>query len=72
MVAILAILHQDFWLWNNDTLIFEFMPIGLVYHAFYSILCAGVWGFAVKFAWPSDIETFVEEEDLTNYKATKP
>ncbi len=57
-IMVLAIAHQDFWLWNDDTLIFKFIPIGLAYHALYSICCAVVWAMAVKFAWPSEIERF--------------
>ena len=33
LVVLLIILHQDNWLWNDTTLVFGFMPIGLVYHA---------------------------------------
>ena len=33
LVVLLLVLHQDNWLWNDGTLVFGFMPIGLLYHA---------------------------------------
>jgi len=60
MIILLAVLHQDFWFWDDPTLVFGFLPIGLAYHAFYSLLAALVWYLAVKHAWPADIEAFAE------------
>ena len=34
-VLVLALLHQDFWLWDDATLVAGFLPIGLAYHAAY-------------------------------------
>ena len=56
LVILLAILHQDFWLWNNTRLVFGFMPVGLAYHALYSVVAALIWAFAVRYAWPSLID----------------
>jgi len=56
LVVILAILHQDFWFWDDARLVFGFMPVGLAYHALYSLLAAGIWALAVKFAWPENLE----------------
>ncbi len=58
--VLLAILHQDFWLWDNDTLVFDFLPVGLAYHIGYSIAAAAVWAAAIKYAWPSHVEDFAE------------
>ena len=63
LVVMLAILHQDVWWWDDPTLVFGFMPIGLAYHALYSVLAACVWALAVKFAWPVELERFAEGED---------
>ena len=63
LVVLLAILHQDLWLWDDQTLVFGFMPIGLLYHAGFSIVCAAVWGLAVVFAWPRHIEEWANEGD---------
>ena len=60
LVVLLAILHQDFWLWDNTTLVLGFLPAGLAYHVFYSIICGLVWMLAVKFAWPEHIEKMAD------------
>lgn len=52
MVVLLIILHQDNWMWDNKTLVFGFMPIGLLYHAGISMAAAFTWFLATKFAWP--------------------
>ena len=48
----LAILHQDFWWWDDATLVFGVLPIGLAYHVAYCLAAAGLWYLATKFAWP--------------------
>lgn len=59
-IVFLAILHQDFWYWDDPTLVFGFLPIGLAYHALYSVVAALVWYLAIIYAWPSDAEVFAE------------
>ena len=54
MVLILLIIHQDFWNWNDGTLVFGFMPMGLFYHACISLAAGCVWFMACQFAWPED------------------
>lgn len=54
--VVLLVLHQDFWLWGNDSLFLGFMPAGLAYHACYSIACAVLGGIAIRFAWSGDEE----------------
>lgn len=61
LVIAVYVLHQDFWNWQNASVI-GFLPAGLAYHAFYSILCACMMGVLVKFAWPEHLE--VEESEL--------
>ncbi len=53
LVVLLIILHQDVWLWDNDTLVFGFMPITLLYHACISMAAGFTWFLATKFAWPT-------------------
>lgn len=62
LVAILIIIHQDFWYWNDDTLVFGFMPIGLFYHVCISIAAGIVWSLACVFAWPEGIDDFGDSE----------
>lgn len=50
-------LHQDFWNWKKaDPLVFGFLPIGLAYHAAYSVLSAVLMAVLVKLAWPKHLE----------------
>ncbi len=57
LVLAVYLLHQDFWNWKKaDPLIFGFLPVGLAYHAAYSILAAIMMAILVKFAWPKHLE----------------
>ena len=60
-VAALYILHQDIWFWRSSFLVFGFIPIGLFYHAVFSIAAALVMWLLVTYAWPSHLEREVEE-----------
>ena len=62
-LVLLAILHQDFWWWHDSTLVFGFMPIGLAYHALYSVVAGLAWYLVLTYAWPSELERFAEGED---------
>ncbi len=62
-VAVMAAFHQDFWWWDTPTLVFGFMPIGLFYHAMFSIASGMLWLAAVKWAWPTEIEAWADEYD---------
>ena len=57
---VLVVLHQDFWNWDNASLVFGFMPVGLFYHACYSLVAALFWGLVMKFAWPTELEEWAE------------
>jgi uncharacterized membrane protein len=50
------LLHQDFWNWRKSDLVFGCLPIGLAYHAGYSILSAVLMWMLVKFAWPKELD----------------
>lgn len=63
LIVLLAILHQDFWWWDDsETLVFGFVPIGLAYHAGVSIAAAVLWAMAIKYCWPAEADAV--EEDL--------
>ena len=58
MVAVMYVLHQDVWFWRTPfPLVFGFLPIGLAYHAGYSVVLVGVMALLVKFAWPGHLES---------------
>ena len=62
LFVVLFFMHQDFWWWNDSELVFGFMPMGLAYHAGFSIACSILGWLAIRFAWPDDLEAFAEEK----------
>ncbi len=62
-VILLIILHQDNWLWDDDKLVFGFLPIGLLWHIGISIGASVLWFLATMFAWPAELEYHAEVDD---------
>jgi hypothetical protein len=57
LVALLYVLHQDFWFWRAARpLVFGFLPIGLFYHAVFTAACSIVLWLLVKYSWPAHLE----------------
>lgn len=56
LILLLVVLHQDNWYWDDATLVFGFMPIGLFYHACISVAAAVVWLLATRFCWPHELD----------------
>jgi hypothetical protein len=62
-VVVLYVLHQDIWFWRTARpLVFGFVPVGLAYHAAFSVACAAVLGLLVTFAWPGHLEDEADRE----------
>lgn len=59
-VAALYVLHQDFWFWRVAWPVFGVIPIGLFYHACFTVAVALVMWLLVKHAWPSHLEEEIE------------
>jgi len=56
-VAALYALHQDIWFWRTARpLVFGFVPIGLFYHACFSVGAALLMAALVRYAWPGHLE----------------
>lgn len=55
LVVLLIIVHQDIWFWDDRTLLFGFLPIGLAYHAGISLTAAFTWYLATIFCWPEEL-----------------
>jgi hypothetical protein len=63
LVVGMVILHQDFWNWGTARpLVFGFLPIGLAYHAAYSVAAAVVMWLLVRTAWPKHLEEVPESK----------
>ena len=57
ILAVLYVLHQDFWFWTDARpLVFGVMPIGLFYHAAYTVATSFALLVLVRTLWPSDLE----------------
>ena len=58
----LYLLHQDIWFWRTARpLVFGFLPIGLFYHACFSVAAALLLAALVRWAWPGHLEEPGEE-----------
>ena len=61
VVAVFYLLHQDIWFWDTARpLVFGFLPIGLFYHAAYSVAVALLMVALIRWAWPAELERDVE------------
>jgi uncharacterized oligopeptide transporter (OPT) family protein len=64
LAAVVYLLHQDCWNWKEyQPLIFGFLPVGLAYHAAYSIVAAIMMAAFVKWAWPKHLEDLQPHND---------
>ncbi len=71
--AALYLLHQDYWFWDSARpLVFGFLPIGLFYHAVYSLAAAVLmWGL-VRYAWPGHLEVEADAAEDDRPPAGEP
>ena len=61
VVVALYAAHQDLWFWRTARpLVFGFLPIGLFYHACFSVAAALVLWLLVTHAWPKHLEEEAE------------
>jgi hypothetical protein len=62
LVAVFYGLHQDIWFWREARpLVFGVLPIGLFYHAAYTLCVSGLVWILIRAAWPVHLEH--EERD---------
>ena len=72
-VVALYLLHQDYWYWQSARpLVFGILPIGLFYHAIYSLVVAGLMWALVQFAWPSHLDPNVDTSKQVSSSERKP
>ena len=56
VVALVYAMHQDFWFWRSARpLVFGFLPVGLFYHAAYTLALCVMLGWLVRRHWPSHL-----------------
>lgn len=68
----LFVLHQDVWFWADARLVLGFVPIGLFYHALFSLACGVTWALAVRFCWPDRIEEWADEAAVSGDAGERP
>jgi hypothetical protein len=73
LVASLYVLHQDLWFWRvSQPLVFGFMPIGLFYHAAFTLACAAVMWLLVTRAWPAHLESSTPDDRPSRPGSSRP
>lgn len=72
LIVAVYVLHQDFWNWKSaEPIVFGFLPIGLAYHAGYSVLAAILMAILVKVAWPKHLEDVEQTQTHKNDNRTE-
>ena len=61
-LALLYLLHNDLWLWDDGRLLFG-LPVGLTYHLLFCLAVAVLMLVLVARAWPRDLEVEDGEEE---------
>jgi hypothetical protein len=57
-------LHQDTWFWRAaEPLVFGILPVGLAYHAAYTLAVSIVMAVLVRRHWPAHLEAPAALED---------
>jgi hypothetical protein len=55
-------LHQDIWFWRSaQPLVFGVLPVGLAWHAGYTLAVSLVMAILVRRAWPAPLEDAAAE-----------
>ena len=63
-VAAVYALHQDIWFWRTARpLVFGFLPVGLFYHACFSVAASLLMWLLVSQAWPAHLEEEAERRE---------
>jgi hypothetical protein len=72
VVIALYVSHQDVWNWRKVyPMAFGFVPIGLFYHACFTVACALVMWMLVAHAWPAHLEEEVEGREAGKERGAK-
>jgi len=59
--VVLFVAHHDFWWWDDRMLVWGGVPIGLAYHAGFSVAAGLLWALASRYAWPTHIEEWADQ-----------
>lgn len=56
LIAVMYALHQDIWFWRTPSVVFGILPIGLFYHAVYTLATSLLLWLLIRLIWPSHLE----------------
>jgi hypothetical protein len=70
--GLLFLLHQDFWWWDDRTLVLGYLPIGMFYHILFSIAAAVLWICATRWAWPEHLEEWATASERLPFVPVNP
>ena len=59
LIAVMYALHQDIWFWRTPSVVFGVLPIGLFYHAAYTLATSLLLWLLIRLIWPSHLESEV-------------
>lgn len=63
-VAVLYLLHQDVWFWRTaEPMVLGFLPVGMAYHALYTIAVSAFMWCLVSWEWPGHLEELAEHPE---------
>ncbi len=48
-------------------MVLGFLPIGLAYHAGFSLACSVLGWLAIQYAWPEELEKFADSDDKSSH-----
>ena len=57
-VILLLILHQDYWQWERNDIVFGFLPYTMAYNIGISVATALLWVVVCAFLWPESDSQF--------------
>ena len=67
----LAVLHHDWWLWDNSDLVLGIVPMGMAYHMAYTVAVSVFWACVVIWAWPRNAESMEPEGEAAESVKTQ-
>jgi hypothetical protein len=60
-IAVLYLLHNDLWFWNDARLVFG-LPVGIAYHVGFCVAASVLLWLLVTYAWPAHLDHVNEDE----------
>lgn len=63
LVLVLLVLHQDYWQWDRNEILFGFLPYTLAWNIGLSVITAIVWLFVCTVLWPAEEGVMIDESE---------